>query len=102
MKGNVAAHPLNLSESADQAFRRGSGSQLGEKTTRTREVREMLEGCYFGTRGEIEDREPVATCDGSQVLRCPECAQLDRLDWLPEDARGLPSRRRGAGNRVAA
>ena len=62
----------------------------------------MLEGCYCGMRDEIEDREPVARGDGSQVLRRPERAQLDRLDWLPEDARGLPSRRRGAGNRVAA
>ena len=47
----------------------------------------MLESCYCGRTGEIEDREPVATGDGGWALRCPDCGHLDRLDWLPEQAR---------------
>ena len=47
----------------------------------------MLESCYCGRTGDIEDREPVATEDGSQALRCPDRGHLDRLDWLPEEVR---------------
>ena len=47
----------------------------------------MRESCYCGRTGEIEDREPVATEDGGQVLRCPDCGHLDHLYWLPEEAR---------------
>jgi hypothetical protein len=47
----------------------------------------MLETCYCGRTGEIEDREPVATGDGSYALRCPDCGHLDCLDWLNEEAR---------------
>ena len=47
----------------------------------------MLESCYCGRTGEIEDREPVATGDGGRALRCPDCGHLERLDWLPERAR---------------
>lgn len=47
----------------------------------------MYESCHCGRTGEIEDREPVATGEGEQALRCPDCGHLDRLDWLPEDAR---------------
>jgi hypothetical protein len=52
------------------------------------EVREMLESCYCGRTGEIEDREPVIT-DGRHALRCPEedCGHLEYLQWLPEEAR---------------
>ena len=46
----------------------------------------MREACYCGRTGEIEDREPVATEDGGQALRCPDCGHLDHLDWLPEGA----------------
>jgi hypothetical protein len=55
-------------------------------TTRAKEVREMLESCYCGRTGEIEDREPVTTEDGKRALRCPECGHLDSLDWLPKEA----------------
>ena len=48
----------------------------------------MLESCYCGRTGEIEDREPVSTEDGGRALGCPDCGHLDRLDWLPEKARG--------------
>ena len=49
----------------------------------------MREVCYCGRTGEIEDREPVATEDGGRALGCPgeACGHLDRLDWLPEEAR---------------
>jgi hypothetical protein len=52
-----------------------------------KEVSEMLESCYCGRMGEIEDREPVATGDGGRALRCPDCGHLERLGWLPEEAR---------------
>ncbi len=47
----------------------------------------MLEACFCGRTGEIEDREPVVTYDGIQALKCPECGQLDPLDWLSDEAR---------------
>ena len=47
----------------------------------------MLESCYCGRTGEIEDREPVSTDDGQRVPRCPDCGHLELLDWLPEEAR---------------
>ena len=46
----------------------------------------MLEGCYCGRTGEIEDREPAVTGDAGGALRCPDCGHLERLDWLPEEA----------------
>ena len=47
----------------------------------------MPESCYCGRKGEIEGREPVITEDGRPALRCQECGHLDRLEWLPEEAR---------------
>jgi hypothetical protein len=47
----------------------------------------MREVCFCGRIGPIEDREPVVTEDGRRALGCPDCVYLDRLDWLPEDAR---------------
>ena len=47
----------------------------------------MREACYCGRSGEVEDREPVVTGAGGQALRGPDCGHLDRLNWLPEDAR---------------
>lgn len=49
----------------------------------------MLENCYCGRMGEIEDREPVVTSDDGRTLMCPDCGHLDSLDWLPEEARSL-------------
>ena len=71
----------------DHAESRGSDRCLDRNTTRAKEVSEMLESCYCGRTGEIEDREPVATGDGGRALRCPDCGHLERLDWLPEEAR---------------
>ncbi|HEX5848987.1 MAG TPA: hypothetical protein VFY59_07290 [Rubrobacter sp.] len=39
----------------------------------------MLESCYCGRTGEIEDREPAVTEDGGQALRYPDCGHLERL-----------------------
>ena len=54
-----------------------------------KEVREMLERCYCGRTGNIEDRELVLTDDGGRALRCPteDCGHLDHLEWLSEDTR---------------
>lgn len=51
----------------------------------------MREACFCGRIGEVEDREPVTTATGERALRCPDeaCGHTDRLDWLPEDAKGL-------------
>jgi uncharacterized C2H2 Zn-finger protein len=45
----------------------------------------MKESCFCGRVGELEDRTPMF--DGYEVLRCPKCGHLDRLEWLAEDAR---------------
>ena len=47
----------------------------------------MQESCYCGRTGEISDREPVVLEDGTTGLACPDCGHVDRLEWLPEDAR---------------
>jgi hypothetical protein len=47
----------------------------------------MKESCFCGRVGEIENRTPVLDGDGYEVLRCPKCGHLDRLEWLPGDAR---------------
>ena len=49
----------------------------------------MRESFFCGRVGELEDRTPVPDGDGDgyQALRCPKCGHLDRLEWLPEDAR---------------
>ncbi len=62
----------------------------------------MQEACYCGRTGEIADREPVATDDGRQALRCPQCGHIDRLDWLPEDNRRLIVQEAGRKHPTAA
>ncbi len=47
----------------------------------------MKESCFCGRVGELEDRVPVSDGDGYEALRCPKCGHLDRLEWLPEEAR---------------
>lgn len=51
----------------------------------------MQEACFCGRTGAVEDREPVVTEDGRRALRCSneDCAHLEYLDWLSEDARHL-------------
>jgi hypothetical protein len=57
----------------------------------------VREGCDCGGEEEFQYREAVLD-DGEWVLRCPECGHLDRLLWLPVEARslmlGLARRRR--------
>jgi hypothetical protein len=47
----------------------------------------MLESCYCGRNGELEDREPVLGAGGRWLLRCPSeaCGHLEDLAWLGED-----------------
>jgi hypothetical protein len=47
----------------------------------------MLESCFCGRTGEIENREPLVTKVGGRALGCPDCGHLDHLEWLPEEAR---------------
>jgi hypothetical protein len=53
------------------------------------EVREMLESCFCGRTGEIEDRELVVADDGRRALRCPDedCGHVEYLEWLTEETR---------------
>ena len=47
----------------------------------------MREVCFCGWAGDVADRVPVYAGDGDWGLECPRCGQLDRLEWLPDDAR---------------
>ena len=47
----------------------------------------MREVCFCGWAGDVADRAPVYAGDGDWGLECPRCGQLDRLEWLPDDAR---------------
>lgn len=47
----------------------------------------MLEACYCGRRGDVEDREPVRRNGRIEALRCPRCGHLDPLPYLGPDAR---------------
>ena len=42
----------------------------------------MLEICYCGRTGELEDRNLVSDDDGREGLECPQCGHLDHLSWL--------------------
>jgi hypothetical protein len=46
----------------------------------------MLESCFCGRSGELEDRKPVLDATGRWLLRCPSCGHLDDLGWLNEEA----------------
>jgi len=47
----------------------------------------MVETCYCGRTGDIEDREAVRDGDGREALQCPRCGHLDHLSWLPVESR---------------
>ena len=57
----------------------------------------VRESCGCGGEEEFQYREAVLDA-GQWVLRCPECGHLDRLLWLPDEARsymlGLARRRK--------
>lgn len=46
----------------------------------------MIEVCFCGREGEVEDRQPILDGDGRWVLICPDCGHLDDLAWLSEEA----------------
>ena len=58
-----------------------------ETTTQEGGEPKMREFCFCGRVGELEDRTRVHDGDGYRALRSPKCGHLDRLGWLPEDAR---------------
>ena len=47
----------------------------------------MREVCFCGWAGDVADRAPVYAGDGDWGLECPGCGHLDRLAWLPDEAR---------------
>lgn len=47
----------------------------------------MREVCFCGRAGEVEDREPVSLESGEQALECPDCRDIDRVNWLSSGAR---------------
>ena len=47
----------------------------------------MIESCFCGRTGDVEDREPILDNDGRWALGCPDCSHLDRMDWLFGEAR---------------
>jgi hypothetical protein len=47
----------------------------------------MLEACYCGRSGELENRTVVLDGEGKEALECPRCGHLDHMGWLPEENR---------------
>lgn len=47
----------------------------------------MHETCFCGRNGSLADRTPIYVGDGEWALACPDCGRLDRLAWLPTEAR---------------
>jgi hypothetical protein len=74
----------------------GLAEQPVEASPIEQEETPVRESCDCGGE-EFQYREAVLD-DGEWVLRCPECGHLDRLLWLPDEARalllGLARRRR--------
>lgn len=68
----------------------------------------MLEVCFCGRSGEIEDRDSILTDEARWVLRCPSeaCGHVDDLGWLPEEEAllvwGEARRRREGSSQEAA
>ncbi len=47
----------------------------------------MLQTCFCGWTGEVEDQRVIYAGDGELALECPKCGRHDRLRWIPEHAR---------------
>jgi hypothetical protein len=47
----------------------------------------MIEACFCGRVGRLEDRELIFIDGDHPALRCPRCGQLDSLEWMPASAR---------------
>ena len=58
----------------------------------------MVETCYYGRTGELEDRKPVID-DGREALECPRRGHLDHLSWLQEPEGMFEEARRRCGER---
>ena len=54
----------------------------------------MLESCYCGRTGDLEDRKPTIDDDGREALECPQCGHLDHLSWLQDPASVVEESRR--------
>ena len=67
-------------------------AELTEQPVEARPVEQeetpVRESCDCGGEEEFQYREAVLDA-GAWVLRCPECGHLDRLRWLPDEARSL-------------
>ena len=62
----------------------------------------MLETCYCGRTGELEDRNLVSDDDGREALECPRCGHLDHLSWLQDPRACSQEAKRRAGERQAS
>jgi hypothetical protein len=45
----------------------------------------MIEICFCGREGQLEDREPVLDREVRWLLRCRSCGHLDDLRWLADE-----------------
>ena len=59
----------------------------------------MLETCYCGRTGELEDRNLVSDDDGREALECPRCGHLDHLSWLGDPESVFEEAKRRSGER---
>jgi hypothetical protein len=66
----------------------GLAEQPVEASLVEQEETPVRESCDCGGEEEFQYREAVLDA-GEWVLRCPECGHLDRLRWLPDEARSL-------------
>ncbi len=42
----------------------------------------MLQACFCGWTGEVEDQRVTYVGDGELALECPNCGRHDRLEWI--------------------
>ncbi len=47
----------------------------------------MIEVCFCGWQGAVEDRRYFRTNDDNEGLACPNCGHVDALEYLPEPSR---------------
>ena len=89
--GLVRSALLSILRTAGLTEQRVQASPVKQEETPVRE------SCDCGGEEEFQHREAVLDA-GQWALRCPECGHLDRLLWLPDEARflmlGLARRRK--------
>src|ERR687893_4283 len=81
-RGLVRSALLSILRSAGLTEQPVQASPVEQEETPVRE------SCGCGGEEEFQYREAVLDA-GQWVLRCPECGHLDRLLWLPDEARSL-------------